>query len=141
MRRGIALVSVTLLLALPATAVAQARLTGADLDGTVIDQTEAVLLGAKIAVTNVETGITRTVLTDSRGYYHVPALPPGTYALTVTLAGFATQTHDHIVLLLGQLVTIDFTLTVAVVGQSVTVTAEIPLVHPGRSQAGTRHRR
>ena len=134
MRRGIALAALALLLALPAAAVAQARLTGADLEGTVIDQTEAVLPGAKIAVTNVETGITRTALTDSRGYYHVPALPPGTYALTVTLAGFATQTHDRIVLLLGQLVTIDFTLAVAVVGQSVTVTAEVPLVHPSRTE-------
>ena len=71
----ITLAAVALLLALPVSALGQARLTGADLGGNVIDQTEALVPAARITVTNVDTNIARTVVTDDKGHYDVPALP------------------------------------------------------------------
>ena len=130
----ITLAAVALLLALPVSALGQARLTGADLGGNVIDQTEALVPAARITVTNVDTNIARTVVTDDKGHYDVPALPPGTYTVSVALAGFTTQTREGVVLLLGQSVTIDFKLTLAMVLESATAAAEVPLVQVSRTE-------
>jgi hypothetical protein len=113
---------------LPSLAFAQARLTGADLEGTVVDQSGAVLAGASVIVKNVDTNVTRTATTNERGRYTAAALPPGTYDVTVNLQGFAPQTQTGIVLLLGQSITVDFRLTVAGTAEQLTVTGESPVV-------------
>jgi hypothetical protein len=117
-----------LLAALPAAAFSQARLTGADLEGTVVDQSGAILTGVTVTVTNVDTNVTRTATTDDRGRYTVAALAPGTYSVNATTAGFTSQTQTGIMLLLGQSVTVDFRLTVAGTAEQVTVTGESAVV-------------
>ena len=76
-----------------------AQTTGTIL-GSVTDQTDAVLPGAAVMVTNVETGIVRSSVAGDRGAYRVSNLPPGTYEVQASLAGFQTacsQRHhpDH----------------------------------------------
>ena len=123
------------LVAQPALVFAQARLTGADLDGTVSDQTGALLAGCTIIVTNVETNVARTVSSDSTGRYNAAALPPGTYSISAALAGFRTEMREHIVLLLGQALKIDFQLVVATSGETVTVEGgDAPLVLASRTE-------
>jgi hypothetical protein len=101
------------LLLLPAAVNAQARLTGADLQGAVTDSTAGVLPGATVTVVNVETGLVRTAVADAEGRYQVPALPPGTYRVSAALDGFTGSTREGLVLVLGQLAAVDFSLGVA----------------------------
>lgn len=116
------------LLLVPGKAVAQARLTGADLQGTISDQSGAVLAGATLTVTNVDTNLTRTVVSDGRGRYLVAALPPGSYKITVQFPGLAVQTREGVTLVVGQAADIDFTLKLAKTESELTVTAQSSVV-------------
>ena len=133
MRRIAALPLLLVPFVLPPGALAQARLTGADLQGTIKDESGAVVPGATVRATNLATNISRTVVSDGRGTYYIGALPPGTYRITVNLSGFATQTKEGLALRLGQEVEIDFTLKVAGGQEETTVTAEAPVVDPSQT--------
>lgn len=128
------LVAIALLLTLPARAAGQARATGADVDGTVVDQSGSILVDSLITVSNLETGTVRTAVTDGSGRYQVPALPPGTYNVSAARPGFTTRTLENVVLALGQAVTIDFTLRVAGITEATTVAGEILPVQVSRTE-------
>ena len=121
----------------PTGAGAQARLTGADLEGTVTDQSGAVLPGVVVTVTNVETNVSRSVTTDANGRYYVAALPPGTYRVSAALSGFVTQTTDEVVLRLGQSPSLNFLLPLEGVSTAVTVSADAPLVETSRTEVSS----
>jgi hypothetical protein len=133
MRRTSALLLLLVPFVLPPRAVAQARLTGADLQGTIRDESGAVVPGATVRATDVATNISRTALSDAKGAYYIGALSPGTYRITVSLSGFATQTKEGLALRLGQGVEIDFTMKVAGGKEETTVTAEAPLIDPSQT--------
>ena len=105
-----------------------AQITTGTISGTVKDSTGAVLPGATVEVQNVDTGISRTVSTDSRGYYTAPNLSVGQYAVTASLSGFQTAVRRGITLTVGQNAVIGFTLAVGAVTERVEVTGEAPLV-------------
>jgi hypothetical protein len=128
--RTAAAVALTILLATPALADAQSRLTGADLGGRVTDQTGGVLPDALVTVVNIETNVERMSETDARGQFRALALPPGLYRVTVERPGFTTLSRDGIVMLLGQSVSLDFTMTLATAREQMTVTAGAPVVDP-----------
>src|SRR5512134_3463518 len=90
----LALLDASVVFLAPATTVAQARLTGGDLRGTVADQSGSVLPGATVTVTSLQTGVTRSAVADSHGRYYLAALPPGSYRVSVELTGFAPQKRD-----------------------------------------------
>jgi hypothetical protein len=123
-----------LVLATSPAAFAQARLTGADLVGTVTDQTRAVVPGCTITVTNLGTNLTRTVITDAHGGYSVPALPVASYVVSAALTGFKTQTRERIDLPLGQTIRLDFELRVGAASETVAVDAVAMLVSPTRTE-------
>src|SRR6186713_2018392 len=79
-----------------------AQTTGATLQGTVADAQGGVLPGANITITNSDTGWTREVVSDARGWYRVAALPPGPYEVRITMPGFVDYIHRGLVLTLGQ---------------------------------------
>ena len=122
---------------LPAAATAQARLTGADVQGTVRDESGAVMPGVTITATNADTGLVRTVVTAGDGRYVIAALPPGTYRISAELQGFATATRQAVALLLGQLANADFGLKVAGGHEEVTITAEGAVVDPSHTSVST----
>jgi hypothetical protein len=126
-----------LCLLVPANLFAQARLTGADLTGVIVDASGGVLPGATVTVTNVDTNLSRSVVTGVNGRYIAPALPPGTYRVTVEMPGFGASTRSNIVLALGQAVTLDFTLEVGAAREEVTVSAEAPLLQVGRTEVSS----
>jgi hypothetical protein len=116
---------------------AQARLTGADLEGVITDQSGAVLPGTLVTVTNLETNVARTVTSDENGRFFVAALPPGSYRVSASLPGFVTQNSDNVVLRLGQSVAINFTLPLEGVTAAVTVSSAPPLVEASRTEVSS----
>src|SRR3989304_4123649 len=105
-----------------------AQVTTGTISGTAKDQTEAVVPGAKVTVTNKETGTVRTSVTGSTGRYRLTALPIGTYDVEVELAGFQRGVRSGVVLNVGQEMVVDFNLQVGDVAEQVTVTGDVPLI-------------
>lgn len=73
------------------------QLTGT-ISGTVTDQTEARVPGAKVVISNDASGDARATISDSQGFFSITALPPATYTVTITDKGFATWKEIGIVL-------------------------------------------
>src|SRR5439155_17799286 len=83
-------------------AAVSAQNIGATLQGLITDEQHAVLPGVTVAITNVDTGITRTIVTDTTGWYRAPALPPGNYSMAAELPGFVTYKRGGLTLTTGQ---------------------------------------
>ena len=107
-KRFLFLTSLVLLVALAPGSLLMAQLTTGTILGTVKDQTEAVLPGATVTVTNVETGIVRSATTGSRGEYRILALAVGTYDIQASMAGFQTNVHKGMTLSIGREAVVDF---------------------------------
>jgi Carboxypeptidase regulatory-like domain/TonB dependent receptor len=120
-------------LGLSTVAPAQTRATTADLGGTIVDQSSAVLPGATVTAQNVETNHVRSAMTDERGHFLIPALPPGTYTVRAELQGFAPRTLDDVVLTLGGLIDVRLTLNVAGGQEIVLVAGDAPVIDTQRT--------
>ena len=114
-------------LVLPVPAAAQT--TTATVAGTVTDQTGAALPGVTIVIKNVETGTSRTVVTDEAGGYRAPSLEPGTYDVAATLQGFQTHVRRAVGLTMGQEVSLSHVLSVGQMSEQVEVKGDAPLVN------------
>ncbi len=114
----------------------QAQVTTGTISGTVKDTSGAVLPGAKVTILNVDTGISRTLLTDSGGRYSAPSLGLGNYRMTVGQEGFQTEVRSGITLTVGREAVVDVQLAVGAVSQTVEVTGEAPLVESTTSAVG-----
>jgi hypothetical protein len=100
----------------------------AQINGTVRDESGAVLPGVSVTMTNVDNGFTRTVFTNEAGAYAMPSLPTGPYRLEASLQGFRTFARTGIVLQVGATPVIDVALGLGNLEESVTVQAAAPLV-------------
>ncbi|MEP6786939.1 MAG: TonB-dependent receptor [Acidobacteriota bacterium] len=89
-------------LAFSISALAQAQATAADLSGTVVDQTGAVVAGATIHAKGLATGISRTATTDSQGNYQFIGLPPGEYEISTEASSFKKSVISGVKLTVGQ---------------------------------------
>jgi len=117
--------------------LAQSRATTADLSGVVFDESNAVLPGVTVTITNAATGVTRVAMTDGEGRFAVPALPPGTYSVRAELSGFAPRVIEPLVLALGQSAELSVTLSVAGTTEAVTVAGQSPLVDVRQTAVAT----
>jgi len=115
-------------------AYGQADVATATLKGTIIDQNDAVVVGATVTVKNLERGITRTDRTNSLGLYVIPLLQPGPYEVRIEATGFETKVISRIELTVGQVVVYDNQLRVGQVTSEVVVTTDAPVVEVERSQ-------
>jgi len=97
--------------------------------GTVTDSTGAVVPGAKITATRVETGVAQSTVSTGTGAYTLPRLDVGTYNVTAEANGFKTGAASGITLDVSQTRSVDFTLVVSGVTQSVEVNAAPPLLN------------
>lgn len=122
----------------PSDLRAQAQSAGGAIEGTVTDESGAVLPGATVTVRNQGTGIARETTTDGSGVFRAPLLPVGTYEVTAALSGFATTRRPNLTLTIGQTLAVDVSLKVATAQEEVTVTAEAPILEATRThQAST----
>ena len=100
----------------------------AQLSGTVRDESGAVLPGVTVTVTQTDTGLVRSAVTDDTGGYLLTNLPTGPYRLEVALQGFKTYVQTGIVLQVGGSPTVNAALAIGSLEESVTVDAAAPLV-------------
>jgi hypothetical protein len=105
-----------------------AQVAGATLTGTVKDASGATVPNAQVSITNLATGVARGIVADSAGFYTSPNLLPGTYEVTVSAQGFATQVLSGITLTVGAQQVLNPTLSVGQVSQKIVVTTEAPVV-------------
>ena len=107
-----------------------------EIKGTVADSSNAVIPGATIVILNVQTGVSMTSVTNGNGLYDVPSVPPGSYTLTFTKAGFRDAVHKGITLPVG-IIVVDATLEVGSAAQQVVVNADVALVQTEDSSQHT----
>src|SRR5437016_8828971 len=112
----------------------------AQINGTVKDQGGLVLPGVTITITQTDTGLVRTAVTDDAGSFVLQNLPVGPYRLEAMLQGFRTFRQTGIVLQVGANPTLPVTLQVGQLQETVTVTGTAALVEtrsPGIGQVIT----
>ena len=127
MKRIILALASGLVLSLLACAAGWAQAT-AQINGTVRDQSGAVLPGVEITATQTDTGVARTSVTNETGSYILPNLPVGPYRLEATLPGFRTYVQTGIVLQVDSNPTINPVLVVGQVSEQVEVQANAAMV-------------
>ena len=122
------LVPVTALASLLAVAIcispsATAQISTATVNGTVRDATGAVVPGAEVSISNVETGVEQQAASNSAGVYRFSNLQPGLYTMSCASSGFQTSVVNPFTLVVNQTATFDFALEVGAVTETVTVQA------------------
>ena len=126
---------VSVLVVISATMFSQNSSSG--VNGVVTDPAGAVVSGAQVALTNVATSVQRKTATNGTGNYFFNGIPPASYTLTVTATGFQKQTIASFSVGVAQTVTINPTLRLGSVSQSVTVQASGTQVESSTAQLGT----
>src|SRR5579872_3967302 len=79
-----------------------AQVAGASLSGTVSDPSGAPLVGVRVSLENLATGVSRDTKTDESGVYTAPNLLPGSYEVTLLATGFKTEVRRGITLTVGE---------------------------------------
>ena len=102
----------------------------AQVSGAVKDQTGAVLPGTEVTMTQTETGLKRTTVTDETGSYSLPNLPIGPYRLEASLPGFRLYAQTGIVLQVNSNPVINIVLQVGQVSDQVEAVSYTHLTLP-----------
>ena len=132
----LAMLAVTLFLALtvkPATAQTAGE---GSIEGTVTDSTGAVIPHAKVTLTNTATGISQVQDTTGAGFFSISPVLPGTYTVTVAAKGFQTLVQDNVVVDAMQVRTVKPVLSVGSESQTVTVTGAPPVLDTADATIG-----
>src|SRR5262245_61208294 len=122
--RGVRLAAVALAGLLGITAPVAAQNVGGIISGTVRGARGGVLPGVNLTLRNMDSGVTRTAVTETNGTYRLPGLPPGRYALNAELQGFANAEAADLTITIGLELNRDLTMSVQGVQETLTVTGE-----------------
>ena len=107
------------------------------INGTVTDNTGAVLPGVTVTVTSPALIQPQTQVTSAEGDYRFIALPPGVYEVMFELSGFQSTKREGVRVVINQTLTVDQQLNVATLQETVTVTGQSPIVDSSTTQVGT----
>ncbi|HJZ74638.1 MAG TPA: TonB-dependent receptor, partial [Vicinamibacterales bacterium] len=130
-RVGAVVLLAAALVGMPSGAFAQRTTTGTVI-GKIVDSSGAVLPGVSVQLTSPDALGQFSGVTDGQGVYRVTNLPPADYEIRAELSGFGTVIRKATVRL-NAVTEVDFTLSVGTVAETVTVTAESPIVDPERA--------
>lgn len=119
----------------PASALAQGET--ASVSGRVTDQTNAVIPGVTVAITDVDTGVTYTTKTNAAGFYSFPSVPPGHYFMHVSKLQFRTVSVKDIVLTVQENLSRNFALQIGSSAESITVRGGTSLVDTTNAAVST----
>src|SRR5262245_23186435 len=124
-------------LAASVPALAQSTAANGTIEGIIVDTSGGVLPGVTVTVTNVDTGAERSVTTNEKGLYRAPLLPLGKYRVVAELQGFKKFEQTEIALSVGQTATVNATLAVGTVSETITVSStDIPALDVARIDVG-----
>ncbi len=104
-------------------ATTPAQVTTGQISGIVKDKTGASLPGVTVTVINQQTTLERTATTDEGGFYLVTNLPPGAYRVRIEHRGFKTYSEDNIQLTAGERASVNPSLEIGEVSETVTISA------------------
>jgi Carboxypeptidase regulatory-like domain len=122
--RDLRTIFVVLSLAVFSAVSACAQTVNATLLGNVTDVTGGILQNAKITVTETQTGVVHSAVSNGSGNWNVPSLPPGTYSVSVEVPGFKKETRSNVNLLVDTTTRVDVQLQPGKVTETVEVTAD-----------------
>ncbi len=107
------------------------------INGRVLDQGDAVLPGVTVTITNQNTGVVRTTVSNGEGLYFLPGLEPGVYNVQSELPGFQTSMRQDVTLGVNATISIDFKMGLAGLNEAVTVTGDAPLIEVTQSKVAS----
>ena len=116
------------------TETALAQYNTAELGGVVKDTQGGVLPGATVWVAQASSGFKVERVTDGSGRFFLPGLPVGDYTLSVTLEGFKQFSQKGLALRVGQKIDLSVTMELGAMSESVTITAEAPLMQTANAE-------
>lgn len=125
----------TVLIIFISTIVLHADVTGS-ISGVVRDRTQAVVVGAKVVVTNTQTNLSQETTSGADGTYHFLALPAGIYKITVNASSFRTFTENNLELKVNDKLSIDVDLDLGAVQDEISISANAVQVQTESTQLG-----
>ncbi len=125
-----------LMLCLSAANVLFAQETRGTILGRVLDPSGGVIPGVTVVVTNAETNVRNQTVTNDRGLFEIPLLMPGPYHVVAEQPGFKKHVREGITVSVNARVNIDIVLEIGGTQETVTVTAETPLLETATASAG-----
>ncbi|HET9837889.1 MAG TPA: carboxypeptidase regulatory-like domain-containing protein [Candidatus Angelobacter sp.] len=117
-------------------ASSQTQITTGTIQGTVTDQSGALVTGADVVASNLATQATSAQKTDADGRFVFLALPPGRYSVTASKTGFTKLIQKDVDLTVGQAISLRLTLKVSATSETVEVTGT-PVIEPTQSETST----
>src|ERR1700733_3735365 len=111
--------------------------TTSGIRGTVTDASTAALAGATVTVKSLDTGLTKTIVTDNLGSYTFQLLPVGRYSLQVEAKGFKPVEQSSVRLSTNEVADLNFSLEVGSVSEKVQVIGEAPMINTETSETST----
>jgi hypothetical protein len=127
--------SIVLMLLVIVSNPAHADVTGS-ITGVVRDRAQAVLVGAKVTISNSQTNLSQSTISAADGSYRFLALAAGTYKITVSAAGFRPYSTNEITVQVNDQLKLDVTLDVGTIMEVVDVSANIVHVETESTQLG-----
>jgi hypothetical protein len=110
--------------------------TRGSIQGRVLDPSQAPVASATVVVENVEMATTTRLTTNQTGYYEANLLLPGSYRVTAEAGGFKQTVREGVVLPLGTRLEVDLVLQIGAVSETVSVTAQAPLLDTASVSSG-----
>ena len=120
-----------------AAPVAAQSITGT-IQGTVVDNQNLAVPAATVTVRNIDTNVTREVVTDGEGVYRFLNMPVGNYELSVELSGFSRYVRSGLTLALNQTAVVNVEIRPAAVSEVVEVRADAPIINTLNAEVGVR---
>src|SRR5215475_3672630 len=115
---------------------AAAQTTNASIIGDISDPQQAAVVGATVTVKEIDTGVTRTVETNTAGSYRVFPLIPGRYEVTASASGFKKKVQPNVILDIASTVKVDFQLDVGQITETVEVSASASVLQTQDASVG-----
>jgi len=119
-----------------AFSILQAQVDTATIVGTVQDSSGAIVPGASVTATEVNTNIKTSTRTDTAGNYVLTPLKIGNYAVAVEAQGFKKETRGGVVLQVQDRVRVDFALQIGSISEAINIEADVPVVQTESSSLG-----
>jgi hypothetical protein len=135
--RDLRSICVLALLAALTAGIAWSQAVSASIVGSVTDASGAVVAGAKVTITETNTNVARSMVTNGSGNYTFSNIPPGRYSVTVELTGFKKEVQTIGDVVVDSTARADVQLQPGNVSETIEVTGEVPLLKTDKADIST----